>query len=789
MYRPLAMAVIFLCLGIVLAARTGTVFWLIFLTVVFATVGGSIFLKRRFSFTRAIILLGFLVAGILWAKPAMVPRGYMKDLPGQYVSVTGEVIRVTDYSNRQEVTVRVKKLTVDGKMFDTEEKVLAVLYNRHTSWLPGDLVRVRGEVAMPQSGGNLGEFNYRDYLLRRGISARLTVDDVELLTPGRFSFSRFVVRTRRVAVKRIFQTLPKRQAAAIVGMLFGEKHFLGKDDTALYQNLGVMHVFAVSGLHVGFVAALLLGLTGKLTFQNTALTAAFRFAVTAAGLLFYAGLAGFSASVVRATVLTLVGLLAYLVDRRNDFYTALALAAFVWLLFRPLALFDAGFQLSFMAALSIYYLYPVADRLFSFLPRWRGVITVPLVAQLGLLPLLAYHFGTVSLLAIPANIPVVFLAGTIILLGLTGMLVQLVYWPAAQLLLYSSGMLVEIVNRYLFLLGEVPLAYFYVGLPSPAAIFVYYMGLIAVREGVMGNLKLPEINRRLLKWGLAVALVGILLITYFPQKQLQVVFLDVGQGDAAVVMTPRGKNVLIDAAGGGFGSFDVGRDRLVPALHRLGIRRIDLFLNSHPDRDHIGGLSAVVSEFPVGLAVFPVLSAAARPELFPYLSLLEKAGVSYRFLAKGSQIRLDSRTVLEVLHPPAQLPSGEWALNDQSLVVMLRHGQNKFLFTGDIEYEAISQLFSRIADLTATVVKVPHHGAGGSFSKAFYRRLRPRVAVISVGRNNFGHPSPKVTSYLQQQKILVYRTDRHGAVTVTSDGKRLWIKTAKQKERKRAAGL
>lgn len=379
----------------------------------------------------------------------------------------------------------------------------------------------------------------------------MTVADAQLLQSGGWTPLRFSAYVRRATVQRIFTVLPEEQAAVLVGMLLGEKQYLPEDDANLYRNLGVMHVFAVSGLHVGFVAALVISLLGKVTINTTAGSArVLRFMVTGAVLLFYAALAGFSASVVRAVAMTLVGIFSYVVDRRKDFYNALALAALAWLLYRPLALFDAGFQLSFAAALGIYYLNPAADKLLSFLPDWRSIVTVPLVAQLALLPPLAYHFGTVSLVSLLANIPVVFAAGAIIILGIVIMALQFVFWPVAELLLFSAGMLIEMVQRYLDLLGHIPFAYLYLRMPLPLEIVLYYIILVGLREGIMGNLPMAKDKGRWLKRGLAAALVILIIVGSIPGKKLEVIFLDVGQGDAALVMTPGGKNILIDAAGG-----------------------------------------------------------------------------------------------------------------------------------------------------------------------------------------------------------------------------------------------
>ncbi|MBO8168802.1 MAG: DNA internalization-related competence protein ComEC/Rec2 [Thermoanaerobacteraceae bacterium] len=771
--RPLVFAAGCMLLGMALAPLADVKFLAVGLALILLPAVYPIQKYLKISLVQVSMLLGFFVIGLLWVQLALHTSPVTSSFAGQKVTLMGKVIKSTEYDNRDEIVLKAGQLQAAGTRILLNEKVLVVFYNRRRAYLPGDRVKVTGKVILPTSGGNIGEFNYRAYLRRQGIFSRLVAEDSELMQTGGFSFSRVTAMFKRQTVNNFFRVLTGKQAAVVTGVLLGDKQYLERKHEELYKDLGVMHVFAVSGMHVGFVASAILGLCHVMR-----LPGAPRFFLTVCGLVLYAGLAGFSASVVRATIMTAVGLGAYFVDRRKDFYNALALAALAWLVWHPLALFDAGFQLSFAAAFSIYYLYPLGDRLLSFLPSWRGVIIVPLAAQVGLLPLLAYHFGSVSPLGLLANIPVVFAAGIIVLLGLVVLMAQFIFWPVAELLLYSLGLLVTVINTYLSLLGQLPLAVVYVKMPSLITILVYYAALIFVRESLVGNVTWLSKWKQLPAAKLAFAVLAAILLmaNMFPQSRLQVVFLDVGQGDAALITMPGGKHVLVDAAGGGYGDFEVGRDRLVPALQRLGVRKIDLFINSHPDRDHVGGIFAVVAALPIELAVLPPITDATEEEYKPILDLFREKNIPYRHLARGDSIRLSREELLIVLNPPDPVPGG-WDDNDQSLVVMLVYKHHRFLFTGDIEQEAISFLLSSNMNLAASVVKVPHHGSAGSFAEAFYRQVNPKIAVISVGRNNFGHPASSVLSYFKKRGIDVYRTDKHGAITVTSDGNRLWVRT------------
>ncbi len=768
--QPLIIVVICFIMGLVLAPLNDTRFLAAALLGLLILLY-LIFRRSDVTVSQVMIMLGFITAGVVWGWAGLSSGSIIANFEGQTVDMSGKVIRSAAYANRQEIWLQIDLIEAAEKQMHIEEKSIAVLYDESLLVLPGDLVKLRGEVRLPASGGNVGEFDYSVYLQRKGIFTRVIAGEIALLRRGTPSFNRYVTIIRNETIAKFFTALPENQAAVISGILFGDTSYLDKSNKETYKNLGVMHVFAVSGMHVSYITALLLLFTTKLKLKSWV-----KVVLIALGLFGYSALAGFSASVVRATIMTVVGLTAYLVGRRKNFYNALALAAFFWLLLNPADVFAAGFQMSFAAALSIYYLYPLGDKLLFFITRGKDIFIVPLIAQLGLLPLLIYHFGLFSPWSILANIPVVLVVGIIVLSGFIVLLIQSILWPAAEMLLLSMGMLVELTNAFLTLLARLPAAALFVRLPRLWEIILYYVVLVILREKAAGNLKLSLKNKRRIAFFTVMLFAVAVFASFVPNPgQLKVVFLDVGQGDAALIMAPNGKNILVDAAGGGYNGFDVGRDKLVPALHRLGIRKIDLFINSHPDRDHLDGIFAVAEVIPVKEAVLPRLSGRDNLEYQQFLGLLKQRNISYSHLSQGDVIKISPAISMEVLSPPVLIPD-DWEVNDQSLVILLQYKEERVIFTGDIQQKAIGYLTAGESDIEADLIKVPHHGSAGSFTAEFYEEVDPDFAVISVGRNNsFGHPSPVVMKYFQQEGIESYRTDQNGATVITSDGLELKV--------------
>jgi competence protein ComEC len=258
---------------------------------------------------------------------------------------------------------------------------------------------------------------------------------------------------------------------------------------------------------------------------------------------------------------------------------------------------------------------------------------------------------------------------------------------------------------------------------------------------------------------------------YYNRGSLEVVFVDVGQGDAILMKSPQGKFVLVD--GGGSHLYDVGANKLLPYLHHRGINQVEMLINTHPDTDHLQGLESVAAEAKVKYLGLPE-SIKDRKEYQKLKGIANSRGITIVPLRTGQFLKLEEGLEIKVLHPKGESYSGN-DLNSQSLVLQIKYGDFSILLTGDITTEVMPTVLKE-ADNPITIVKVPHHGSKGSLLPAFYHDLKPRYAVISVADNNpFGHPHPAVLEMLTQAGIKVLRTDQDGAVIVRSDGRELTV--------------
>ncbi len=654
----------------------------------------------------------------------------------------------------------------------------------------GDQVRIQGRLRVPSQARNPGEFDYRAYLARRSIHVLMTLrpESIQEVSKESVRWPMRVVRlVRRHLNRTIDRTLKGSPGALLRGVLLGERRKLPAEVTEAFSDSGVIHVLAVSGLHVGLIVGIFYSLFCALRLRETAATL-----LTLTLIFLYMFVVDLRPSVVRATIMASVIMVGRLLERESDLLNAIAFAGLIILIWNPLFLFELGFQLSFVATLSIVYLHGrLKELLLPFLkatsPPWARWICsgllVSLSAQLGTFPIIAYYFQKAPIISIVANLLVVPLIGLAVSLGFTSALLSLVSMGLARMYAAANWVLLTGLIRLVSFAASLPFAYLHIPRPSKMFISLYYVFLFLGANGK----RFPAARRTFLFGGL-------ILLNFLVWDQalerpgdLSVLFLDVGQGDAAFVRFPNGRTMLVDG-GERKPRFDCGERIICPYLRRIGLQHLDVMVLTHADNDHVGGLPAVLEEFPVGL----VLDSRARHITKTYCRFLELAhapGVVYREVRAGDRLKICPEVEVTVLHPTEEFVTEDgdapFGRNSASVVLRIKYGMVSFLLTGDIEEEAEEALLEGGCELGSTVLKVPHHGSKSSSILSFVRAVQPQVAVISVGRwNRFGHPGQEVLQRYQQFDVALYRTDQDGAVAISTDGRRLELETVLGEKRR-----
>jgi len=633
----------------------------------------------------------------------------------------------------------------------------------------GDRIWLTGSLEPPHRAGNPGEFDYRQYLYHQGIYYILSVEqasDVLKLESAR-GWQELINSYRDRMEKVTDQYLTAQESAILRGMLLGDIDDIDPQLYEKFQNTGIVHLFSVSGLHIGFLLLMSGWISSLLGAKRS-----YKLVMGIILLLVYGTLISWPVPVIRASIMGGMGLLAYYSGRPQQMLNSLGIAGLLIILFDPHALFTVSFQLSFLATWGLLHLFPVMRSRLPYSGWAVDLILVPLCAQLAVVPAIAYYFNLFSPVSILANLLVTYLSGAVVMLGFAA-LVLVMIGPLAGLCLFPAGLIIEFIILATHFCNALPGGVLWVATPGIPAIVLYYTGVLLLLSWPLTSPYYKQVFR------VGMVLVLLFLITVFwpPAWQnrgtMEIIFIDVGQGDSILIKSPHGHFILVD--GGGSQFYEVGEMKLLPYLRHRGINHLDLVINTHPDSDHFLGLTEIMNRITVERFAYPLVLHDS-PEYVEAFRLVQQHSGSLLGLHAGQVLQVEPGFHLEVLHPSPEI-SRVADTNHLSLVLKCRYQNFSALLMGDLDREGLEELAARKSGVQCDLVKVPHHGSRNSLREGFYAACQPQVAVISVGNNQFGHPHREVLDELTNQGIQVYRTDLQGAVRCTSDGSCFTIDT------------
>ncbi|MBI1875725.1 MAG: DNA internalization-related competence protein ComEC/Rec2 [Acidobacteria bacterium] len=682
-------------------------------------------------------------------------------------------------------------------------------------WRAGRRVRAPMLLRLPTRYRNFGMADRERWQASRGPALSGYVKSAPLLeTFAQGAWHAEAASAVRARVRRAVEATVGRwnaQSSAIVtAILIGDRAGLSAETERRLQEAGTYHVIAISGGNIAIFATILLG-TARLA--RLGVRSAVWLTVSALGA--YAYIAGGGASVARATLMAIVCLSARALDHRSSTLNAIACAASIMLCLSPLTIFDAGFALTFGATLAIVIGVPLVTSVVRRLAvrsdtgsrarrgrpgrvrRWavsslRAAVTLlaaSAAAEVVLLPLGAWLFARITFAGLALNfvaIPLMVLAQCA---GLCVVAIHGLPWvrdPIAGACGYAAHFGADGLVASAALVDVAPWVSMRVLPPSAGIVAAYYLAWgiwLWARSGRHGVLMFERLRVvRVCSLGAPVVIGAWIAIG--PQSRLansasglQATFIDVGQGDSALVRFPGGQAMLVDTGGVVTRSdYDFGERVLAPALWGLKVTRLERLAVTHGDPDHMGAAPAVVRNFDV----HEIWEGVPVPRHEPLAMLAEHAaarGIAWRALRVGDGLRIaDAR--LTLWHPPLPDWERQRVRNDDSLVMEIVFGDVSLVLTGDIGREVERQLATRMTRAPLRIVKVPHHGSLTSSSWEFLSAIRPDVAIFSAGRGNrYGHPAPEVVERYRRVGAIVLRTDLDGAIQMDTDGRRVSIRT------------
>lgn len=724
---------------------------------------------------------------------------YKNLYPEENINVEGIIVsnqEEREYKNRY----KLKVLTVnDSDSYKSTQIYIEV--KKDIKFQYGDKVVLQGEFLKGSEQRNTGGFDYQLYLKSINIYGTLKVENYQKIFSDNVNGIDKSIHAIKIAVsENIEKILEEREGQIVKGLILGDTTDLEEELKENFQIANISHVLAVSGMHIIYI---IIGI--EIVFKKWLGKRDVKYVIMI-GLLFYMSITGFTSSIVRAGIMGMMNLIAFLVYRKNDIWTSIAISLGIILIQNPYAITGVGLQLSYLGTIGIILFHKNVKqyfdnlkfiknnirikrnkRIFKIIENLKDILSVTLSAQLMILPIMLYHFNVIGIYFIITNILVSIIIGPIMFLSIIFIFSSFIHLKLSQFisifLSFGIKVLIQISD-----LANLPFSKIYIVTPSILFIIIYYIIIFTNNQIYMiysakylnntkrrvKNLialmkyKLYEKKKKIwktyqkilkeknIKLCILKTCKMIILIIFLSgigqfQQKLKIHFLDVGQGDSCFIITPNHKTILIDGGGSTSSSFDVGKDTVIPYLLDKGYTKINYVFISHFDQDHVGGILPVLEELHIGqIFISPQVEKSENYETFS--ELVKQKNLKVKEVKAGDKIVIED-IIFQILWP-IEKQIEENMLNNNAMVMKLQYKSFSMLFTGDIEEIAekkILNLYKGNADkLNTTVLKVAHHGSKSSSTEEFLKVVNSKVAIIGVGENNmFGHPNNEVLERLQ----------------------------------------
>lgn len=764
---------------------------LLFLLLLSLSTAWIFFISRKYKFAFYLILLTTFLFGFSLYR--LTDRNYENNSLHQlqasgYVDFYGTLYRSpsqgkdsdTLFLNVEKIFHQKQELAIQGRLQVTVARPYQPSNPLHL--LVRDKIKVSAQISSSRGFQNFNpgflerlqknrKIHNRAYskspLLIKKISSGSTLSPIRQIAKFKYSLIRNIEKFFP-AVDNSLTVSP--QGAVLEALLLGDRGRMDESMSRALQDAGIFHLFAISGAHIAIISFILFFFFRLLRISTRSSYIMLMFI-----LIVYAFLVEGRPSILRATTMTLIFLLGKLIWKETTLFNTISISAFALLCINPFSLFNAGFQLTYAATLSIVIFYP---KFIKYLPKWplriSEIFALSAASQIGVLPIMAKTFNRITFSSLFLNFAALPLVALIMISGYLFLFFSFISPVIANYLVQAVNFLINLLLSISHIFDSFSFLSFRIPTPHAATIAGYFLFLFI--------LLLPWKKKKIRRMAFAGFLVFLaVLITYpFPStsKYLKVTFIDVGQGDSILVEFPGQKKMLID--GGGFfsGDFDIGERVLSPFLWKKGIKTIDYLVLTHPHPDHLNGLISVARNF----RVRQFWESLSPVENHFYEELQRNLAPS---ILKKRMFRTSSHlingTTIDILHPKdsrLRLPfsSNE---NELSMVLRLSYGRTSFLLTGDIGLEAEQDILENMKLIKSNILKSPHHGSLSSSSEEFLSAVNPSIIIICVGENNrYNFPNPIILQRYKEQGATIYRTDTHGAIEITSDGQKFSIKTA-----------
>lgn len=747
MNKPFTILTIPLVLGIIFTYYFETNSHTVFILLIF-TIIALLYNIIKDGINQRVILVLFLLLGIFIGVTG--DRSILVKYINKRVDCVGrveEVVNVEDGFSKYIISVE----NIDNKTISKERIVLNITGNKVLNL--GETIYFDGEVKLPKENTNPKLFNYRLNLKTEKIYTTMTIRDHSISRVDSANIAlRYRIKSRFTdVIVNIFNThLSEKNASLMIGIFLGQSSYLSDDDIDVYRDMGLAHLLAVSGLHIGIISGFI-----AFVLSNLGIKRRINIIITLSTIWIYGYLIGFPPSILRSSIMFTVLFYSQLIHEPYDSINSVSFAMFILLLINPYNIFNLGFQLSFAATFSIIILTPrIRHRFYPYNNKVVQSLASILGVQIGLLPFQVYYFNNFNPLSIIANLVIIPIISLSLILGfLMIMCTNINYFNVLigfvlENLLNFEGLIIHWLKGF-------KMHTFKIFSPEILTLIIVYIMILVIFD-IIHIKKLNKVIVRIMScFLLFITIVNICFV--INDKTTELHFIDVGQGDSILIRT-RKADYLMDTGGSLFGDYNIAEGITLPYLEKLGINKLNGLFITHFDADHSQGVPLLLDNLDVDY-----IFSSYLPEDEEILNSIKYNDVKSIILKENDKLKLDSSTILDIIWPK---DISNLNLNNNSLVSILRTNGTNILLTGDIEMEAEYFLKDRVID-DIDIIKVPHHGSNTSSTDEFLQRIRPKDAIIQVGRNNlYNHPSDDVIRRYGSYGTSIYRTDDMGLIKV-----------------------
>ena len=656
-----------------------------------------------------------------------------------------------DYFNTY--TIKISKINTSNKF-----KNVKLLLRTKKEFSYGDEISFTGNYVKGEVQRNYLGFDYSEYLKTLEIYGICeNAKDERIIKKNNLNKANLFLHDTILRIKQNIEImLKKEEANLLIALITGDNKVSDKikDD---FRNSGIYHMLAISGMHMAYIILILDKITTKLSISKNK-----KKWIQIIGIILFIQLSTKSISILRAGIMSILSLFAVISKRKSDTINNICIAMLIFLFLNPFSIKNISFQLSFGGVIGIVLLNDNYKKLLVKL-NIKGKISESIAsilsAQTMIIPVIILNYHTISLTFIVSNLLAGLLIGIIIIYGLIITVISFLSIQISVIISKPLNILIQMLINIAHYGALLPFSRIYVIRPRIPIIIIYYYLILELT--ILKKIKykqVKEIFNFIINKKIYLIVIVILIVNIVIPKDLRIYFIDVGQGDSTLIVTPQNKRILIDS--GGSLNYDVGNEILLPYLLNRGIKRIDYIIISHFDTDHVGGLLEIIKELKVGKII--ISKQAENSKNFQeFIKIVKEKNINVIIVgasdARPQILQIEKDIYFDILWPIDSKLIAENSLNNNSIVCKLHYKKISMLFTGDIEEVAergiLKEYENNLSILNSTILKTAHHGSKTSSTQEFLKAVSPKIALIGVGKNNkFGHPSGEVIKKMENMR-------------------------------------